>query len=174
MCIQKIQCRIKEAIICGFKTLKFDGELYHFSAKGSKLTKMLSFKKQQLLKQRSGIFFKFYSCCRHRLLATHQQRECKGLKVAADLQGCFETISHYLLHQLFAPNTYLPQMSNNRSICPGVLCIQTHFAIFEYYKSECLIKPPTKEIKIPLWICIFQKHFCIVTSSLSKIRIQMH
>lgn len=39
---------------------------------------------------------------------------------------------------------YLPQVTNNWSICPGVFCIQSHGAILENYQVKGFIKPPEK------------------------------
>lgn len=37
---------------------------------------------------------------------------------------------------------YLPQVTNNRGICPGMLSVQSHCAILENYQVEGFIKPP--------------------------------
>lgn len=40
---------------------------------------------------------------------------------------------------------YLPQVTDNGSVCPGMLCVQSHGAIFENNQVKGFIKPPVKE-----------------------------
>lgn len=43
---------------------------------------------------------------------------------------------------------YLPQMADDRSICPGMLCVQSHGAILENYQVKGFIKPPELKQRI--------------------------
>lgn len=40
---------------------------------------------------------------------------------------------------------YLPQVTDDGSVCPGMLCVQSHGAIFENNQVKGFIKPPVKE-----------------------------
>ena len=39
-------------------------------------------------------------------------------------------------------------MADDRSISPGVLCVQSHGAILENYQIKGLIKPPERKLRV--------------------------